>query len=185
MLRKLFLLMSLLVLTACGKQTFDPASVAACYENGSMSAQYTVTTHSDFYTEYQLAATEEDGVQTVTILRPESVAGITAVLQGDQATLQYEEVSLDALLPQIAGCAPADVLYGLLENLKKDVPTGFAQENDTVILDYQEILSDGTDLLKQMVLHRETLALQSAEIYLDGDLLLTLRVDSFQWTPVG
>ena len=107
------------------------------------------------------------------------------MLQGDQATLQYEEVSLDALLPQIAGCAPVDVLYCLLENLKKDVPPGFAQENDTVILDYQETLSDGTDLLKQMVLHRETLELQSAEIYLDGDLLLTLRVDSFQWTPAG
>jgi len=35
------------------------------------------------------------------------------------------------------------------------------------------------------VLQREDLALQSAEIYLDGDLLLALRADSFQWTPAG
>ena len=185
MVRKLCLLVPLLALTACSKQAFDPASVVACYANGSLTAQYTVTTHSDFYTEYQLSATETDGVQTVTINRPESVAGITAVLQRDQTTVRYEDVSLDALLPPIDGCAPVDVLHGLLDNLKNDVPTGFVQENDTVTLDYQETLADGTDLLKQVILQREDLALQSAEIYLDGDLLLALRADSFQWTPAG
>lgn len=183
--RKLLLLLPLLLLTACGKADFDPAAVAAHYTDGTLSAQYTVTTHDDFYTEYQLSTTVEDGVHKVTILQPESVAGVTAVLQSGQASIQYEDVSLDALLPPIAGCAPMDVLHGLLENLKNDVPVSFALETDTVALDYQETLSDGAEVLKQVVLQQETLLLQSAEIYLDGDLLLALQTDSFQWTPVG
>ena len=183
--RKLLLLLLPLLLTACGKAAFDPASVAAKYAEGTLSAQYTVTTHSDFYTEYQLSAVVEDGVHTVTILQPESVAGITAVLHSGQATIRYEDVSLDALLPEIAGCAPVDVLHGLLEDLKNDLPVSWAAEADTVTLDYQETLSDGTELRKQVVLQRDTLALQSAELYVDGDLLLALRADSFQWTPAG
>lgn len=185
MRKSVLLLLPMLLLTACGKAAFDPASVAAHYTEGTLSAQYTVTTHHDFYTEYQLSAQVEDGIHTVTILQPDSVAGVTAALQSGQATIQYEDVSLDALLPPISGCAPMDVLHGLLEDLKNDLPASFALEPDSVTLDYQETLSDGTELLKQVVLQRETLALQSAEIYLDGDLLLALRADSFQWTAAG
>ena len=186
MLRKLLLLPPLLLLlTACGKPAFDPASVAAHYAEGSLSAQYTVTTHGDFYTEFQLSATVEEGIHRVTILQPESVAGVTAVLQSGQATIQYEEVSLDALLPEIAGCAPVDVLHGLLEDLKNDLPVSCAPAGDTVALDYQETLSDGTELRKQVVVQRETLALQNADIYLDGDLLLAVQTDHFQWTAAG
>lgn len=184
-MRKSVLLLLLLLLTACGKADFAPSSVAAHYAEGALSAQYTVTTHSDFYTEYQLSAAVEEGVHTVTILQPESVAGVTALLQSGQAVIQYEDVSLDALLPEIAGCAPMDVLHGLMEDLKNDMPVSCTPETDAVTLDYQETLSDGAELRKQVVLQRETLALQSAEIYLDGDLLLVLRTDSFQWTPAG
>ena len=48
---KLWLLTPLMLLTACGKPDFDPAAVAAHYADGSLLAQYTVTTHGDFYTE--------------------------------------------------------------------------------------------------------------------------------------
>ena len=185
MVRKLLLLLPILLLTACGKPAFDPSAVSAHYANGRLSAQYTVTTHGDYYTEYQLSATVEDGVHTVTILQPASVAGISAVLQSDQTTIRYEDVELDALLPEIAGCAPVDVLHGLLEDLKNDLPVSCAPEGDIITMDYQETLSDGTELRKQAVLQRETLALQSAEIYLDGDLLLALHTDSFQWTTAG
>ena len=92
MLRKLLLLppLLLLLLTACGKPAFDPASVAAYYAEGSLSAQYTVTTHGDFYTVFQLSATVEEGIHRVTILQPESVAGVTAVLQSGQAKVSFE-----------------------------------------------------------------------------------------------
>lgn len=185
MMRKWLLLPPLVLLTACGRQNFDPATVAAHYAEGDLTAQYTVTTHGDFYTEYQLSATVEDGVHTVTILQPASVAGISAVLQQDQTTIRYEDVALDALLPQIAGCAPVDVLHGLLTDLKNDLPVSFARQNGTITLDYQETLSDGAELRKQAILQEDTLALQGAEIYLDGDLLLVVRTDSFQWMPTG
>lgn len=185
MIRKLLLLLPLLVLTACGKSAFDPASVAAHYAEGSLTAQYTVTTHSDFYTEYQLSATVQDDVHTVVIVQPASVAGITAVLQSGQTMIQYEDVSLDGLLPQIAGCAPMDVLHGVLEDLRQALPVGWTLENDTVTLSYQQTLSDSTEITKQIVLSRDTLALQSAEVYLDGDLLLAMQADSFQWVTAG
>ncbi len=182
---KLWLLTPLMLLTACGKPDFDPAAVAAHYTDGSLIAQYTVTTHGDFYTEYQLSATVEDGVHTVTIIRPESVAGVKAVLQNGETTIRYEDVSLDALLPQMAGCAPMDMLHGLLEDLRQDLPVSWSMETDAVTLEYQETLSDGTELRKRAVLQADTLSLQSAEVYLDGDLLLALRTDSFQWTAAG
>jgi hypothetical protein len=113
------------------------------------------------------------------------VAGVTAVLQNSQTTIRYEDVSLDALLPQIDGCAPMDVLHGLLADLRQDLPVSWTMETDTVMLDYQETLSDGTELWKRAVLQADTLTLQSAEIYLDGDLLLALQTDRFQWTAAG
>lgn len=170
-----------LLLSACGKNGFDPQNVAQHYAAGSLRAEYTVTTHAGVFTEYKLSYRDGDGLANVTILQPDSVAGVSAVLQSGDAVIRYEDVSLDALLPEVRGYAPMDVLYCLLEDLRDGVPSSYALEKDVVLLAYQGELPDGTETLKQVALDPETLDLLSAELFLDGSLILALQAESFQW----
>ena len=170
-----------LLLSACEKNAFDPQNVAQHYAAGSLQAKYTITTHAGVYTEYKLSYRDGDGLANVTILQPDSVAGVSAVLQNGDAVIRYEDVSLDALLPEVRGYAPMDVLYCLLEDLRDGVPSSYALEKDVVLLAYQGELPDGTETLKQVALDPETLDLLSAELFLDGSLILALQAESFQW----
>lgn len=175
-------LIALLLLGLCGcKQAkVTPEQIAEHYQTPSFCAEYTVTTHSGFYAEYKLTSSVQDGVSTVTILQPESVAGITAVVQGEQAQLQYEEISLDALLPEVPGYAPMDMLHQLLYDLQAP-PEFSGKEQGTITLEYRSTASDGTEVLKLLMLEEETLDLQRAECYLDGNLILSLKMETIQW----
>ena len=119
-------------------------------------------------------------MSTVTILQPESVAGISAVLQGNSAQLQYEELSLDALLPEVPGYAPMDMLQQLLIDLQNP-PEFSGGEQGHLPLEYRSTESDGTELLKLVMLDETTLDVQCAECYLDGSLILSLKMEAIQW----
>ncbi len=166
----------LLLLTGCGKEAFDPAAVAAHYAACVPNGEYTVTTHDSFFTEYRLSSQTREDQTTVTILEPSSVAGVKALLLPDQVTLQYEDAAVDFLLPEIAGFTPMDALAGITRDLKGSVPAAFCLQGDTIILDFQEVLPDGTETLKQVALQADTLELLSAELYLNGDLTLALQM---------
>lgn len=170
----------LLSLCGCKQPNVTPEQIAEHYQQRSFSAEYTVTTHSGFYTEYKLTCTMQDGVSSVCILQPESVAGITAVVQGAQAQLQYEDLSLDALLPEIPGYAPMDMLHQLLCDLQ-DVPEFSGKEQGCITLEYRSTAADGRELLKLLVLDEETLDLLRAECYLDDSLILSLKMERLQW----
>lgn len=170
----------LLGLWGCKQPKVTPEQIAEHYTERPFSAEYTVTTHSGFYTEYRLACTRQDGVSTVTILQPESVAGISAVLQGNSAQLQYEELSLDALLPEVPGYAPMDMLQQLLIDLQNP-PEFSGGEQGHLTLEYRSTESDGTELLKLVMLDETTLDVQCAECYLDGSLILSLKMEAIQW----
>lgn len=175
------ILLLALLLCSCGKKDFDPQQVAEHYAQSGFSTQYTVTTHAGFYEEYQLCCEQQNDLSTVTILQPESVAGISAVLQEGDVKLQYEDLSLDALLPEAAGYAPMDVLHGLLEDLRAGDPENWGMESDLLTLEYKTTLTDGSETLKILTLQAETLDLLSAECYLDNSLILAVQVESWQW----
>ncbi len=177
-MKKIFLVFPMLILlTACGTSSFNPAAVAEHYGQTCVQGAYTVTTHEGFYTQYRLNSQTEGEQTVVTILEPASVAGIRAVLQAGQTRLQYEDASVDALLPQVEGYAPMDVLYGIQQDLQGNIPVSACVENGTVTMDYQETLPDGIETRKQITLREEDFALLSAELYLDGDLILTLTME--------
>ena len=178
---KLFTIPLLLVgLLGCKQEKVTQEKIAEHYQEPSFCAEYTVVTHSGFYTEYRLSCTVQNHVSSVTILQPESVAGITATVQGNQAQLQYEDLSLDALLPEIPGYAPMDMLHQLLMDLQ--TPPAFSgREQGRVTLEYRSTAPDGAELLKILVLNEETLEIQSAECYLDGSLILSLKMETIQW----
>lgn len=177
-----FLIMLLLLSCACGKEKFDPQQAAAHYsEDRAFTAQYIVTTHAGFYGEYQLSCRREGGLSTVTVLQPQSIVGISAVLQDGDIKLQYEDIALDALLPEIAGYAPMDMLHGLLADLRGRVPTHYTLEADCLTLEYRSTQPDGKELLKLIFLHPETLDVLAGECYLEGDLIVALSMESFEW----
>ena len=106
------------------------------------------------------------------------------MLEEDSATLQYQDVSLDALLPEREGYAPMDVLHVLLKDLKEEIPVAHTVNEDTLLLEYHTIFQDNTEAVKQVVLNPETLELQGAELYLDGSLILSLTMEQFTWGDV-
>ena len=176
----LFIPLLLVGLCGCKQSAVTPEQIAEHYADRPFRAEYTVTTHAGFYTEYRLACTGETGLSKVTILQPESVAGISAILQGNSTQLQYEELSLDALLPEVPGYAPMDVLQYLLTDLQS-IPEFTDGESGRLTLEYRSTATDGAELLKLVILDAATLDLQSAECYLDGSLIVSLKMESFQW----
>ena len=147
----------------------------------NFSAQYAVTTHAGFYTEYRLDCRYENGISRITIVKPESVAGICGVLDGENAVLQYEDVALDALLPQVSGYAPMDVLHVLVTQLSAVQGTAYGMETDQITVEYRSLLPNGSESLKLITLHPETLDLMTAECYLDDSLILTLHMENLNW----
>lgn len=177
----LFCCCMLLTFCACDRQKVDPERIAQRYLNHDFSAQYAVTTHAGFYTEYRLDCRYENGISRVTIIKPESVAGICGVLDGENAVLQYEDVALDALLPQVSGYAPMDVLHVLVTQLSAVQGTAYGMETDQITVEYRSLLPDGSESLKLITLHPETLDLMTAECYLDDSLILTLHMENLNW----
>ncbi len=167
----------LMVCSACGKQTFDPGLVREQYNQQGLQGEYTVSTHGGFYTEYRLSSVTEGDCTAVTILEPASVAGVKALLRQGETTIQYQDVSIDALLPQVPGYAPMDALHGIEECLREEQPAVYCLENEVITLDYTQTLPDGTEALRRVVLREDTLELLSAELYLAGDLMLVLQME--------
>ena len=180
--RKITLLLVLLLcLCGCKGEQFDPEMLAQSYTGRDFSAQYIVTTHAGFYTEYRLSCQHQDGVSAVTILEPQSIAGISAVIQEGSQLLQYEEVQLDALLPEIPGYAPMDMLHQLVNDLGKLPPDQYQIRSTELVLEYRDTRTDGTSLLKIITLDKATMDLRSAECYLDDSLILSLQIESLEW----
>lgn len=174
-------LLPMLLFTACGKERFDPAQLRERYTAPAFSAQYTVTTHAGFYTIYQLSCDCADGISTVTVREPQSVAGIRAVMQEGNARLQYGGISLDALLPEVAGYSPMDALHGVLEDLRSAEAAQYGEENGLLRVEYRETLPDGRQTVKSVLLAPETLELVAAECYLEDSLILSLEITQMEW----
>lgn len=178
-----FLLVLLLpvLLSACAKERFDPMLLRERYTGADFSAEYAVMTHAGFACVYQLTCDHTDGISEVTIEEPRSVAGIKAVMQEGNARLRYGDISLDALLPEVAGYSPMDVLHGILEDLREGEPAQYGEENGLLRVEYRETLPDGRQTVKSVLLVPETLELVTVECYLEDSLILSLEITQMEW----
>ena len=73
-----------------------------------------------------------------------------------------------------------DMLHQLLMDLQEP-PEFLGREQGLITLEYRSTAADGTELLKILVLNEKTLEIQSAECYLDGSLILSLKMETIQW----
>ncbi len=170
-----------LLFSACGKERFSPEQLQMHYTGRNFAARYTVTTHAGFYGVYELTCERTGGISTVTIEAPQSVAGIQAVMQDGNTRLQYGDVSLDALLPEVAGFAPMDVLHGLLEALQGTAPDQYGRENGLLTAEYRKTVSGGKQAVKILTLDGQSLDLKGAECYLGDSLILSVEITQLDW----
>lgn len=177
----------LLLISGCGKAGPGPEQVREIYQNTLAAAHYRVRTYGGFCCEYLLELQEGENGFSVTVLEPASVAGIRAEVAADGSAICYEDITLDALLPEPGGFAPADALPCLLRQLRAELPAGAGEvstdRGQRLRLEYQMDLPDGTRAQKRIFLLPESLFPESAELYLGGALQLTLQVEEFSLTP--
>ncbi len=87
--------------------------------------------------EYTLSCGYTGGDTTVTILAPESVAGITAQVSGEELALSYGDAALELELLTETGVAPVAVLpsmiSALLEGHLQSTSTGTHGETDCIV----------------------------------------------------
>lgn len=175
-----------LLLSGCGDTRCTPAQLMEEYQDTLAQARFQVRTCGSFACTYRLELAETAAGFSVTVLEPASVAGIRAEILPDGSAICYEDVTLDTLLPEPGGYAPADVLPGLLHQLRETIPAGLGTVQTTagkrLQAEYQTVFADGTLSVKQLLLYPETLYPESAELYLDGELQLAVEFEEFSLT---
>ena len=186
-MRRLFLFAAgMILLAGCGARQFQPEMLSARYENTLVDAVISVTTHGGYYAEYRLSVQEQEDGTHVAVLAPQSVEGIEALCGGDGVSISYADVSLDAMTPEAPGFTPVDALPQLLRDLRESYPANWGRqrgsEEDAIVLQYFRDFPDGTQGMKKVLLHADTLTPVSAELYLDGQLILTAEIEEFSLT---
>ena len=114
----------------------------------------------------------------VTILSPDSVAGVTAHLKNGVASLEYDDLAVETLLPGLRGFVPADAVSGLLDDLAGDVPDAWGLRGDELELTYSGE-QNGVRTQKIVWLSADDLHLLGGELYLDDRLILTVSIGTF------
>lgn len=184
MLKKLSILMvTLCCLTGCGAEEVDLESVSEYYEQiNVLTLEATISTNSGALISYDILFTRTEDGDSVTILSPDSLAGITAKIYPDKTEIVYEDMAVETLLPGISGYVPADAVTGMLKDIGKSVPDeyGLTEVNgrEAILLTFADEY-DGMTAEKTLWLSRDDLSLIKGEFFLDGVMIMELNVKSF------
>jgi len=177
MIKKIFLICILLLLGGCDAgisyenipEKYAAASEIYC--EAQVHTSYGVDL--DFTLVYSLTREKE----TVTVLAPESIAGIIVSLDGGEVT--FEETVLTVPLPD--GYSACTVISEVVDLIRNDIPTCCAAEElmstEAVVLDYGDeacmsrvwVAKNGGRLLK-------------AEVYDHGKMIMGVTVNVWSMT---
>lgn len=178
------LLCLLCILPGCGKNTFSTQNIIDAYaQTQQISAQSEIATISGVLMTYSIGYEKTADGTMVTILAPDSLAGISAQLSEDGATLVFDDVEAETLLPAVTGFTPVDALEYTLQDLAQKVPSEYCFETydgvEAVAVTYAEE-TGGYQTEKRVWLQKNDLAVLGAEYYLDGQQIMTLKNTVFQ-----
>ncbi|WP_458862114.1 hypothetical protein [Acidaminobacterium chupaoyuni] len=179
------MLFSLLLLPGCGTGGEEKAwkKISEQYSGVSaVEATAKITADSGVWMEYEVQANYQDGACTTTILSPEELAGISGVVRGSAAELTFEGVSLDTLLPAVAGFTPMDCIDGMLRTLGGAVPTEENRETKEkekcLVLTYEQPAGEYTGS-KRIWISEKTNTPIYMELYLGDDRILHCDFTAF------
>lgn len=120
---------------------------------------------------YDYEKKEDTASAVMTVLAPESIAGITAGVTGEDFTFSYDGTELETAMPDRKGLTPADVITYLLYDLMNTVPEQVWMEGELLALRFEEVTEECT-AVKEVYLNAETGALSEARIYCDGKQIM-------------
>lgn len=184
MLKRLLLcFVSLMVLSGCASQQDSIDAISEYYAGlDALTLEASVTTNSGAVVCYDILFTRNEEGDKVTILSPESLAGITATIYSDKAQVVYQDVAVETLLPGISGYVPADAVSGIIKDLSQSTPDGFGESEaagrDAITVTFLDEY-EGMAAEKTLWLDKETMSLLKGEFYLDGTMIMELNVKSF------
>ncbi|MGN1014794.1 MAG: hypothetical protein ACI4PM_05500 [Butyricicoccus sp.] len=165
----------------------DPQALADSIQQGYASASVIETDaliqadSGSERTEYKLHIRYEGGDAPhaeVTVLEPESIAGVTAVYDADSGTLTYEDMALETLLPDHDGLTPADAVPALLHSLSTAQPQSVWTEDEYVIAQYREDTEECT-IVQEAALSQEDGQLHSARVLCNGTQKISCQFSGF------
>ena len=177
MKRVLALTLMLSMLCACG-QNGSERNISSAYAK-DVSCTARVQALSEPAIDYVLSFKRTGGVDTVEVLSPQSIKGIKATVKKGSAGITDEDEYIETLLPALWGATPIDVLSSVFDNLHENTPVRSDKNKEQIILEYAETVDD-TQVRKTVWLNCETLALESADIEVAGQLILKITCTSFQ-----
>lgn len=170
-------------MTACSSQDIDLEAVSKFYSDmTSLTLEASITTNSGAVICYDILFTRNEEGDKVTILSPESLAGITAGIYPDKTEIVYEDVAVETLLPGISGYVPADAVTGMIKDLGQTTPNqyGFSQvgERDALAVTFADEY-EGLAAEKTIWLDPDDYSLIKGEFFLDGMMIMELQVKTF------
>lgn len=189
--RLLFLPMMLLLLTGCGGGQDDQGAEAQAVAirgeylamtSYSLQAQVNADYGQRVY-DFTLSVTW-DGEETAVVIRePEMLAGVTARIDGDEGTLEYEDLSLETGFLDDNGLSPVSALPTLMEAARSQYMDRCTLTDGTLEMhcaDPEEEPGAGQEMT--LWFDAQTHALTGGEISQDGRRVIACQITEFTKT---
>ena len=178
------MMMLCLLLVSCGDaetEKPDPRQPYVEMTGCRMEAQVTCT-QSDRLWEAELACDWQAEESRVEVLGPEHIAGVTAVLRGEELALEFEELCLDAGTLSARRISPAACLPRLMSALREGWLLEENEESWGEVpcrrLTLDQSGADGGKIVSTVWLREDGTPLRG-EIAVDGEIILTAEFTAF------
>lgn len=172
-----------LLLSGCGSD-----AVLADFESFSKelsqceSADFTAAVHAEYAdrrNDFVLNCEKCGDTCTVTVIEPESIAGIKTVIRADLTELQYNSVSIETGALDENGLTPISSMPLFFEALEHGFPESVWSEDGT---DFWELVTDD-DISAVISYDKEKHAPAGGELISRGRVIITL--DITDWNMKG
>lgn len=190
--RLLFLPMMLLLLTGCGggqegKTGAEALAVAIRGEYMAMTAySLQAKVNADYgqrVYDFTLSVTSDGEETTVVIQEPEMLAGVTARIDGDEGTLEYEDLSLETGFLDGESLSPVSALPTLVEGARTQYIDRCTLADGVLEVHCADPEEDaGTGREVTLYFDAQTHALTGGEISQDGRRVITCEITEFTKT---
>ena len=144
----------------------------------SFEATVTADFGSGIYTFTLDCQTDSDGNQTFTVLKPETIAGISGQLSGAGGMLTFGDTALCFKLLADGQLSPVSAPWILIKTLRSGYLTSACRENDQIRLSLDDSYEE--DPLRLDIWLTENMEPESADILYDCKRILSLSIENFE-----
>ena len=189
MKRMIIICFLMMCLSLFGCRTAADVSKKICEQYQTpIEATIQVSTLSGVACDFQLDCRVGKEESVVTIVKPESLAGLKAVIQSNTCSIQYEDLMLDSLMVPIRGMTPMDCFDQTIFSLRNEIPVSYVYEKkngkESLCLTFQGEVS-GYAYTRVFWLEERSFNLLEGEYYLDSILVMRMSVEDITFTETS